>query len=61
MKTLQTVFQTILFITSLLALCLIGYQLNTETYSTENLVAILVFTLPVLLSFILSGSLLIKK
>jgi hypothetical protein len=61
MKTLQTVFQTILFITSLLALSVIGYQLNTETYPTENLVAILVFTLPVLLSFIFSGSLLIKK
>jgi hypothetical protein len=61
MKTIQATFQVILFITSLLALSLIGYQLATETYPTYNLVAILVFTLPVLLSFILSGSLLIKK
>jgi hypothetical protein len=61
MKTIQTTFQAILFTTSLLALCLISYQLINENYSSENLIAILVFTVPVLLSFVFSGSLLIKK
>ena len=61
MKRIQTLFQSILFILSFLALGQIFYLLLTRNYDSSNLVAILVFSFPVLLAFILSGSLLIKK
>ena len=61
MKRIQTLFQSILFILSFLALGQIFYLLLTRHYDSSNLVAILVFSFPVLLAFILSGSLLIKK
>ena len=61
MKRIQTFFQSTLFILSFLALAQIFYLLLTRKYDSENIIAILVFSFPVLLSFILSGSLLIKK
>jgi uncharacterized membrane protein len=61
MKKVQTLFQSILFILSFLALGQIFYLLLTRKYDSENLIAILVFSFPVLLSFILSGSLLINR
>lgn len=61
MKTLQTTFQAILLTVSFLALLAIAHKLLTVNYDKENFIAILVFTVPVLLSFIFSGSLLIKK
>ena len=61
LQTIQTVFLSILLIFSFLALGQIFYLLLTRHYDSSNLVAILVFSFPVLLSFILSGSLLIKK
>lgn len=61
MKALQTLFLSVLFILSFLALGQIFYLLLTRKYDSENLIAILFFSFPVLLSFIFSGSLLIKK
>jgi hypothetical protein len=61
MKALQTLFQAILFILSLLALGSIFYQLFTERYSQENFTAILIFMIPVLLSFLFSANLLINR
>jgi hypothetical protein len=61
MKALQTLFQAILFILSFLALGQIFYLLLTRHYDSSNMVAILVFSFPVLLSFIFSGSLLINR
>ena len=61
LQTIQTVFLSILLIFSFLALGQIFYLLLTRNYDSSNLIAILVFAFPVLLSFILSGSLLIKK
>jgi hypothetical protein len=61
MKNLQKLFQATLFILSFLALVQIFYLLLTRKYDGENIIAILVFSFPVLLSFIFSGSLLIKK
>jgi len=61
MKALQTLFQAILFMISLLALGSIFYQLFTERYSQENFTAILIFMIPVLLSFLFSANLLINR
>ena len=61
LQTIQKVFLSILFILSFLCLGQIFYLLLTRHYDSENLVAILVFSFPVLLAFILSGSLLIKN
>lgn len=61
LKTIQTLFIAILFIFSFLALAQIFYLLLTRHYGSMNLIAILVFSFPVLLSFILSGSLLINR
>jgi hypothetical protein len=61
MKTIQTTFQTILLTVSFLALSAIAHKLLTVNYDKENLIAIIVFTIPVLLSFVLSATLLFKK
>lgn len=61
MKAIQTLFQSILFISSFFALLSIFYKLLITNYSSENFIAILIFMFPILLSFIFSGSLLIKK
>ncbi len=61
LKTIQTVFLSILLIFSFLALGQIFYLLLTRNYDSSNLIAIIVFSFPVLLSFILSGSLLINR
>lgn len=56
-KSIQTFFQFTLLILSGLALMLSSYQLATVNYETENFIAILIFNVPVLLSFILSANL----
>ena len=61
MKALETLFQSILFILSFLALGLIFYQLFNERYSQENFSAILIFMIPVLIAFLFSGNLLINR
>lgn len=61
MKTIQTLFQSILFILSFLVLAHTFYLLSTRTYMNANFVAILVFTFPVLLAFLFSGKLLINN
>jgi len=61
LNTIQTVFQAILFILSFLALGQIFYLVFTRHYDSSNLVAIMFFTFPVLLSFVLSGSFLINR
>jgi hypothetical protein len=61
MKAIQTLFQSILFILSFLTLGTMFYLLLTRHYDSENLVAILVFAFPVLISFVFSGKLLIDN
>lgn len=60
-KSIQTVFQFTLLITSGLALMLIAYRVLNTHYSNNNLIFIGIFTLPVVLSFIFSASLLSDK
>lgn len=61
MRTLEKTFQTILLTISTFALLMIFYKLATTVYSSDNLLAIIIFTIPVFASFLLSGSLLIQN
>jgi hypothetical protein len=61
MKNIRIIFLSILFIFSSLTLVTMFYLVFTRHYDAENLVAIMVFTFPVLLSFVFSFSLLRNK
>jgi len=61
LHTIQTVFLLVLFILSFLALGQILYLVFTRHYDPSNLVAIMVFTIPVLMALVLSFTLLIEK
>jgi len=61
MKAIKTLFLSILFILSFLALGQIFYLVFTRHYDSSNLVAIMVFTFPVLMALVLSFTLLIEK
>lgn len=61
LQIIQTVFLSILFVLSILTLGNIFYLVFTRYYDPANLWAIMIFTIPVLMAFVLSGSLLIQK
>jgi hypothetical protein len=61
LKTIQTVFLSVLFILSILTLGNIFYLVFTRHYDSENLIAILIFSFPVLMALVLSFTLLIEK
>jgi len=60
-KTIQTVFLSILFVLSGYALAMIIFLVFNKNYSHENLIYILFFTIPVLMAFIFSGFLISEK
>jgi hypothetical protein len=61
LQIIQKVFLSVLFILSILTLENIFYLVFTRHYDSENLIAIMIFTVPVLMALVLSFILLFEK
>lgn len=61
MKTFQKTLQVVLFTLSTLTLILIFNQILESNYSTNRLILVMFFCLPICLSFAISLNLLLEK